>query len=115
MPYQEQLADRLRIALTDHNAVEERKMFGGLCIMKRGHMFCGVMGEEFMFRVGADQMDHALALPGARQVQFGNNRPMTGFVFVAAQAVAGAVIDDWIAMVDGFNQTLPPKTPKPAK
>ena len=28
MPYEEQLADRLRIALTDHDAVYERKIKG---------------------------------------------------------------------------------------
>lgn len=109
MPYQEQLADRLRIALTDHDGIDERKMFGGLCMMKRGNMLCGVMGEEFMFRVGADQMDHALAQAGARPVQFGTNRPMTGFVWVDADCVAGDKIDDWIKLVADFNQTLPAK------
>lgn len=109
MPYQEQLADRLRIALTDHDGIEERKMFGGLCIMKRGHMLCGVMGDEFMFRVGAGRMDYALAQEGARPVQFGTNRPMTGFVWVEAKAIVGDKIDAWIKLIDDFNISLPAK------
>lgn len=109
MPYEEQLADRLRIALTDHNAVYERKMFGGLCFMKRGNMLCGVMGNDFMFRVGAPGMSEALSQPGARPVQFGDRAPMTGFVFVQAQAAHGDVIDDWIVRTAAFNATLPAK------
>jgi len=109
MPYQEQLADRLRIALTDHDSIEERKMFGGLCMMKRGNMLCGVMGNEFMFRVGAEQMDHALDQAGTRPVQFGTNRPMSGFVWVEADAVHGDKLDDWIRRVDVFNASLPAK------
>lgn len=109
MAYQEQLADRLRIALTDHDSIEERKMFGALCLMKRGHMLCGTSNEDFLFRVGADHMDDALAQPGVRPVQMGGNRPMSGFVWVTAEAAAGVAIDTWIARADRFNQSLPAK------
>ena len=109
MPYQEQLADRLRIALTEHENTAEKKMFGGICIMKRGNMLCGTSNDDFMFRVGADNVEEALKRPGARPVQFGNNKPMSGFVFVDAEAASGAVIDEWLALCDGFNASLPAK------
>ena len=109
MPYEEQLADRLRIALTEHDGISERKMFGGLCMMKRGNMLCGIMGQDFMFRVGADAMRTALEQSGARPVQFGDRQPMTGFVFVAAKATEGDAIDQWINWADAYNTTLPAK------
>lgn len=109
MAYQEQLADRLRIALTDHDGIEEKKMFGGICMMKRGNMLCGTSNDDFMFRVGAEQVEEALTRPGARHVQLGGNRPMSGFVWVAADAIEGEKIDEWIKLVDRFNQSLPAK------
>ena len=53
MAYQEQLADRLRIALDPALPLEERRMFGGLIFLFAGRMLCGTSGEDFMFRVGA--------------------------------------------------------------
>ena len=87
MAYDEDLADRIRDALAPGERVEERKMFGGLCFMLGGHMVVGVVGNELMARVGADGEDDALAQPHARPMDF-TGRPMTGFVFVAAEGVA---------------------------
>ena len=52
MPYNEQLAIRIRRALDGEGPVTERKMFGGLAFMFAGNMVCGVMGDEIMARVG---------------------------------------------------------------
>ena len=96
MAYQEQLADRLRIALDPALPLEERRMFGGLIFLFDGRMLCGTSGEDFMFRVGAARMDEALRQPGARPVQLGDRAPMSGFVWVQSSAVAGDAIDGWL-------------------
>ena len=95
MAYQEQLADRLRIALDPALPLEERRMFGGLIFLFAGRMLCGTSGEDFMFRVGAGKMAEALSQPGARPIQLGDRAPMSGFVWVQASDVAGETIDRW--------------------
>ena len=42
MPYDPQLAERMRTALKARSGVVEKKMFGGYCWMLHGNMLCGV-------------------------------------------------------------------------
>ena len=65
MPYDPELAQRLRTALQSRPGMAEKKMFGGYCWMLHGNMLCGVEVGRFMFRVGAAQEAEALARPGA--------------------------------------------------
>ena len=61
MPYREQLAERLRIALCEYGGIEERKMFGALGMTKRGNMPGRAMQQAVMFCVRANQIETALA------------------------------------------------------
>ena len=63
MAYDERIADRIRQAMAGRGAITERKMFGGLSFMLGGHMYCGVLGEDLVVRVGAGAHAEALALP----------------------------------------------------
>ena len=108
MAYQEQLADRLRIALDPALPLEERRMFGGLVFLFAGRMLCGTSGEDFMFRVGADKMPEAPSQPGARPIRLGDRAPMSGFVWVQAWNVAGESIDCWLHWCLENQQTLDP-------
>jgi hypothetical protein len=44
MPIDERLANRIRDYLAPKPGFSERRMFGGLCFMLRGHMTAGVVG-----------------------------------------------------------------------
>ena len=88
MPYDEKLAKRLRVVLASRAGVAEKKMFGGICWMFRGHMLCGVEVGRFMFRVGKDRDAEALAKPGATPMDI-TGKPMKGFVWVDAKKTAG--------------------------
>jgi hypothetical protein len=46
MPYDEELAQRIRETLAIRSDVQERKMFGGLAFMLSGTMACGVVGDR---------------------------------------------------------------------
>ena len=81
MPYDEQLVGRVRGVLAKKRNVAERKMFGGLTFMVRGHMACGVENERLMVRVGPAAYDDAVGRPHAQMMDF-TGRPMKGFVFV---------------------------------
>ena len=68
MAYDENLAKRLRAAFGKTKVVE-KQMFGGLCMMLRGHMACGIVGEKLMVRVGPDPVSYThLTLPTNREV-----------------------------------------------
>jgi TfoX/Sxy family transcriptional regulator of competence genes len=43
--FDEALADRIREMLAAHDAVTERKMFGGIAFMVAGNMAVGVIGD----------------------------------------------------------------------
>ena len=63
MAFDEKLAARVRKLLADRSDVTERRMFGGLTFMVRGHMCCGAQGDELILRLGPDGADEALASP----------------------------------------------------
>lgn len=81
MAYDEGLAERLRELLQDRPGIGEKKMFGGLCLLSRGHMFVGIVGEALMARVGPAAYEKALTRPHARPMDF-TGKPMRGYVFV---------------------------------
>lgn len=109
MAFDETLASRVRALLEDEEGVSERRMFGGLAFMRYGHMFCGVVGDELMVRIGADAAEEALARPHARPMDF-TGRPLKGMVFVAPPALRGATaLRRWVQQAADFARALPPK------
>ena len=88
MAYDEALAERTRDALTGRESVSERKMFGGLAFMVGGNMACGVIGEDLMVRLEAEDAERALSEKHTRPMDF-TGRPMKGFLYVAP---AGATV-----------------------
>jgi TfoX N-terminal domain len=108
MPYDSELADRMRVALTRWRGVEEKKMFGGYCWMLNGNMLCGVEVRRFMFRVGKDLEAMALARAGATPMDI-TGRPMRGFIWVQAEAVEGKALQYWLKLAKQYVITLPPK------
>jgi len=51
MAYREELAERIRGFLGGQSNVEEKRMFGGLAFMVKGHMACGIKKDRLMVRV----------------------------------------------------------------
>jgi hypothetical protein len=82
MPYDEELANRLRPLLRGDYSVVEKKMFGGLAFMVNGHMCCGAVRSDLVVRIGPDSFAEILNLPHARPMDF-TGRPMKGFVYVS--------------------------------
>jgi hypothetical protein len=108
MPYDPQLADRMRAALRARHGIVEKKMFGGCCWMLNGNMLCGVEVGRYMFRVGKDLERQALSRPGATPMDI-TGRPMRGFVWVSASAADGADLRRWIELAERYVGALAPK------
>jgi TfoX/Sxy family transcriptional regulator of competence genes len=75
MAVDQKLAARVRKLLADRSDLTERRMFGGLTFMVRGHMCCGVQGNELILRLGPDGAGEALASAHAPDAF---HRPPTG-------------------------------------
>jgi TfoX/Sxy family transcriptional regulator of competence genes len=111
MAYDETLAERIRATVAGRDGISEQKMFGGLCFMTGGNMFCGVSKGELMVRIGPDNHDAASSRPGTRPMDF-TGRPMRGYLFVAADAIATSeALTGWVEQCLAFTESLPPKKP----
>ena len=109
MAYSEELADRVRDVVADRDDVNEKPMFGGLCLLAHGNMFAGVMSETLMLRVGPDRHEEALARPHARIMDF-TGRPMRGYIYVDPPGIrTEAQLRDWVDLSLAFVDTLPAK------
>lgn len=112
MAIDEGLAQRVRECLDGLQAVEERKMFGGLVFMLNGNMCVGLVRDSLMVRVGPDAYTAMLELPHARPMDF-TGKPLTGFVYVEPQGVAeDEDLAAWVERGVGFAGALPPKEKK---
>lgn len=110
MAYDEGLATRLREAFAAAAvAIQERRMFGGLCFLVRGHMSCGIVADTLMVRVGPERYAAALARPHAREMDF-TGKPMKGMVYVAPDGLAeDADLAQWVQLGLDFVAGLPDK------
>lgn len=112
MAYDEALAERVRRTLRNKRGVTERKMFGGLAFMLRGHMFVGILDRSLMARVGPQNYERALAMKGVREMDF-TGKPMRGYVYVAPQSLGSAAgLRRWVELCADFAASLPAKRGK---
>jgi TfoX/Sxy family transcriptional regulator of competence genes len=108
MTIDEGLAERIREVLGSAGIVE-RKMFGGIAFMSRGHMFVGIAKEALMVRVGPDAYAASLKRPHAREMDF-TGKPMKGYVFVDPPGFeADADLARWVNAGLSFVAALPAK------
>jgi TfoX/Sxy family transcriptional regulator of competence genes len=110
MPYDNELAHRIREQLADERGVTEKAMFGGLAFLLDGNMAVGISnGGELMVRVGPDASDEALARPHTRIFDM-TGRPMRGWILIAAEGFATKrQLGAWVRRGVAFARTLPAK------
>ena len=108
MPYDEDLAERVREELQADPAFSERKMFGGLCFMLHGNMCAGVVGKRLMLRLGEEGSGAALEQPHVVPMDF-TGRPMKGMVYVEPEGLRGEALARWVDRAATFARGLPPK------
>lgn len=112
MAFDEKLAERVRAILNDRAGVTERRMFGGIAFMVRGHMTVGINDGTLMARVGPDAHQESLARAHVRPMDF-TGKPMRGYVYVDAPGIdTQKSLRDWVTRSIAFVDTLPPKKKK---
>jgi TfoX/Sxy family transcriptional regulator of competence genes len=110
MPYDEDLANRLRELLADEAAITEKRMFGGLAFLLHGHMSVSASGRGgLLVRIDPADTDAALALPHVALMAMGG-RTMEGWVTVAPEGCATMrELGGWVERSVSYVKTLPPK------
>lgn len=107
--FSEALAERIREALAGTTGVAEKRMFGGIAFMLRGHMFVGVVDATLMARVGPYEYESALARPHVRVMDF-TGKPLRGYVYVDPAGIRTAKqLKGWTEKCATFAATLPEK------
>ena len=88
MPYDEDLAGRLRELLAGEAGITEKKMFGGLAFLLNGHMSVSASGRGgLLARVDPADTEAALERPHAARMEMGG-RSMDGWITVAPEGLA---------------------------
>jgi len=108
MAFDEKLAQRVRRVLAGRDDVVEKKMFGGLAFMVRGHMACGIVKDDLMVRVGPEGYAAAMQRPHVRPMDF-TGRTSKGMVYVRPPGGQGAGLKKWIELAVKRAESLPPK------
>ncbi len=81
MPYNNDLANRIRYRLADLPNIEEKEMMGGLIFMYNGKMCIGIVKDEMMCRVDPNVHEQAVEKYGCRTMDF-TKKPMKGFIMI---------------------------------
>jgi TfoX/Sxy family transcriptional regulator of competence genes len=110
MAYDEELANRLREALSGEDAISEKKMFGGLAFLLHGHITVSASGRGgLLVRLDPAKTDAALKRPHASLMNMGG-RTMEGWIRVAPQGVATKRdLAAWVRRSLDYVRTMPPK------
>ncbi|GAC1436565.1 MAG: TfoX/Sxy family protein [Solirubrobacteraceae bacterium] len=111
MPYDEDLALRIRALLAEEDAaISEKKMFGGLAFLLRGHMAVAAARDGgLLVRVRPEETEAHLARPHVALMQMGG-RSMQGWITVAPAGLKDDFeLKAWVDRGADFARSLPPK------
>jgi TfoX/Sxy family transcriptional regulator of competence genes len=110
VPYDEELAHRIRELLAEVDGVSEMAMFGGLAFMVEGNIAVAASSRgELMVRLGQEGAEAALKRPHARLFDMAG-KVVRGWVLVAGEGTRTKTqLRAWVRRGVDFAQTLPPK------
>lgn len=109
MPYNEEIDVRIKKVVSNWKNTDAKKMFGGVCHLLNGNMFCGVYKEYLIVRLGGQKSEEVLKLPFARPFDI-TGKPMKGWVMLEEKGFnTDKQLKDWLDIAKQHVDTLPPK------
>lgn len=110
MPYDEQLAARVRDVMNEHGLPEEKRMFGGLAFLLRGHLaVCVSHDGGLLVRTDGTESDELLAQEHVGPMVMGQQESRTWLRVAAAGLAADDDLRTWVARGVATAAALPPK------
>ena len=110
MAYDEELPDRIRDSIPDHDGVTERKMFGGHAFLLNGNMAVAASGQGgLMVRVDPTTTDSLAAEDGVARFEM-RGRALNGWLLVDPSAVSSEEqLQRWVDVGLTYAGSLPTK------
>ncbi len=110
MPYDEDLANRIRELVLAEEGVTEQRMFGGLAFLINGNMSVTASGQGgLLLRVDPAETHKLLRAPHARAFEM-RGRAMQGWLRVGADGVrTKRQLERWVARAVAYARSLPSK------
>jgi hypothetical protein len=109
MPYDRELAARIRTVVAGEPGLTERQMFGGIAFLINGNMAVSASGQGgLLLRVEPERTEALIREAGvARAIMRG--REMDGWLRVDTEAISAAALNRWIDEGLSYARSLPPK------
>jgi hypothetical protein len=109
MPYDEQLAARIRTVVAGEPGLTEKRMFGGLSFLINGNMAISASGQgDLLLRVDPKRTDALVCESGASRAVM-QGREMNGWLRVDTEGMSAAALDRWIGEGLSYARSLPAK------
>ena len=110
MAYDEDLATRIRDLIGPDPELTEKKMFGGLAFLIRGHMAISASGQGgALIHVDPGRSDELVATTKATTAVM-QGREMPGWLRVSIEDLASDDdLSQWVEIGIGHARSLPPK------
>jgi TfoX/Sxy family transcriptional regulator of competence genes len=110
MPYDEDLADRIRELVSGEPNLTEQKMFGGLAFLIGGNMAVAASGQGgVLVHVDPAEWDRLLETTSARPMEM-RGRQMPGWLRVDAEQVrTRPQLARWVERGAAYARSLPAK------
>lgn len=112
MAYDEVLASRIRDLIGPDPELTEKKMFGGLAFLIRGHMAISASGQGGVLVHVDPELTGDLVTTTEATVAVMQGREMPGWLRVSADAVStDDALSPWVEIGIGHARSLPPGKP----
>lgn len=112
MAYNESIDTRIKAVAEEWDNTEAKRLFGGVCHLIHGNMFCGVHKDYLILRVGEKLNDSLISQEHIRPFDM-TGRPMKGWVTVdEAGFTSDTRLRELLELARNFALTLPPKAQK---
>ena len=102
MPYNRKIDERIQKIVSGWKHTDSKKMFGGVCRLLHGNMYCGVYKDYLILRLGVEEAEKAFKLPHVKPFDI-TGKPMKGWVMVSAQGFESEdVLSEWLHRARAF-------------
>ncbi|MBA3828217.1 MAG: TfoX/Sxy family protein [Taibaiella sp.] len=108
MPYNIELADKLRAALADIPHVVEQQKMGGVSFMIGGKMCIRAHANHgLMLRCEPSMTEELLARKGAKRLEMKNKPQMNGWLVIDPEGIKTQKdLDFWLHIALGYNSKI---------
>lgn len=109
MAYNKEIEARIRKITKGWKHITHKNMFGGVCSLSKGNMFCGVYKDFLILRLGEKGAEEALRSEFARPFDI-TGRPMKGWVMMESDGFRNdEELEALLNEAKDFAETLPPR------